>query len=1255
MSPTLFIDRPILATVLSTVITLAGALAVTGLPVSQYPKVTPPTIQIDCNYPGASAQVVSETIAAPIEQQVNGVEDMLYMSSQSTSDGSYSLTVTFRPGTDLNMAQVRVQNRTTLSFPQLPEVVRATGITVRKRSPELLLTIGVTSPPEDEYPNGRYDQLHLSNYAVLHLREELQRLPGISDVTIFGQRDYSMRVWLDPERMSVRNLSAGDVVTALQQQNIPVAAGHVGQPPGRSGQSYQIPLTALGRLETVEQFEQVVVKTGPQGQLVKIKDLVKEVRAPDGPDGRRGKVLRPGVELGAKSSDVSNLFDRKPTVGLAIFILPEANALEVAEAVKLKMEEMKKEFPPGIDYEVAYDTSPFIGESIAEVVKSLRDAIILVALVVLLFLQTWRAALIPLAAVPVAIVGTFAAMALAGFTINNLTLFGLVLAVGIVVDDAIVVVEAVQHQLEHGYAPREATVRAMADVSGPIFAVGVVLGCVFLPCAFLPGIVGSFFRQFALTIAVSTAISTFNSLTLSPALCALLLKAPRPAGYRGSAAERAAAAALFPLSALGRLFNRAFDATNRLHVRAVGLSLRVPLVVLVGYGAIVAAGVAGFRSLPTGFIPQQDKGYMILSVQLPDAASAERTVRFMDRVSDVALTTEIEVPAAEGEAGAEWGTMAGGAEGWFRRVRPIKHVNAVAGNSFVLSAYGSNFGSMFVILEGFDKRRSPKLSADAIAVVLRGRFAAMLPEAQVQVFGAPAVSGLGRAGGFRIMIEDRGSVGPEMLQGQTEEFIRAANQQKQVVGLFTVYKTDSPQLSLDIDINACVQRAVEVGDVYAVLQGTMGSQYTNDFNRFGRTWQVNVQGDAGYRNQVEDVRGLKVRNARGEMVPLGSLLRVRRTNGPLVITRYNMYPAAPVNGSAAPGTSTGDAIAVLEKLAEQKLPQGRMAYEWTEITFIEKLSRKTGAQVFALSVVAVFLVLAALYESWAFPLAVILVVPVCVACSLGAVWITDPGSTVHTLAAFDLIPIDRPAGSPLPPFLGEGERVPADWLPAPDGSRGAAGPFWFRVGHWLDAAVFAPASRWVLAQGIGKQDVNIFTQVGFVVLVGLACKNAILIVEFAKIARDRGDDLRTAVLEACQLRFRPIMMTSVAFMLGVLPLAVATGAGAEMRQALGVAVLGGMIGVTAFGIILTPVFFALVDRLTTGSVSQYPWVARASRAGIYTIQFGLVAALYAGLHSTVRAMGGSHALPVGLFVLAGAGLYGLRPYVRKVVRKKPDA
>jgi multidrug efflux pump len=1084
-----FIDRPIFATVLSALITLAGGLAVFTLPVSQYPPVTPPTIQIDCNYPGAGAQVVAETIAAPIEQQVNGVEDMLYMSSQSTSDGSYTLTVTFRPGTDLNMAQVRVQNRVALAMPGLPDVVRATGITTRKRSPELLMTIGLTSP------GGRYDQLYLSNYAVNNVRDELTRIPGISDVTIFGQRDYATRVWVDPDRLAAKDLTALDVVNALRAQNAQVAAGQIGQPPTFGGQSFQITLTTVGRLTEVEEFEDVVVKATPDGNVVKLKDVAR-------------------VELGAKSFDVSNRFDRKPTVGLGIFILSDANALEVSDRLKTRMAELSQRFPEGMQYEIGYDTTPFIRDSIHEVVRSLQHSVMLVALVVLFFLQSWRSALIPLAAVPVAIVGTFAAMALVGFSLNNLTLFGLVLAVGIVVDDAIVVIEAVEHHISLGLAPKEATIQAMREVSGPIVAVGAVLFAVFIPCAFLSGIVGQFFRQFALTIAISTLISTVNSLTLCPALAAVLLKP------KGARRDPLAWIIHLVLGWFFWLFNRGFGLTGRAYGKIVGASIRVPIIVLVLYGGLLALGTWEYGQLPTGFIPQQDKGYLIASVQLPDAASAERTREVIDKIAKIALETP-----------------------------GVRHTNAIAGNSFVLSAYGSNFGSMFIILDNFPERADPELYADLIAARLRARFAAGVPGAQVNVFGAPAVSGIGRAGGFRIMVEDRGGSGGsgqkteddfKLLQGQTENFIDKANAQPQVSGLFTVFKANSPQGYLDIDRAACVAHGVEIRDVAALLQATMGARYVNDFNRFGRTWQVNVQAEDRHRHDLEDVKRLRVRNKNGGMTPLGSVLKAREASGPLVITRYNMYPAAAVNGNVKPGVSTGDALAVLEQLGEQELPS-RMASEWTELMFIEKQSRNTGLLVFALSVVFVFLVLAALYESWTLPLAVILVVPVCVVGSVTGITI---------------------AGA-----------YPAAEFP------------YFKV---------------------TGQDVNIFTQIGFVVLIGLACKNAILIVEFAKIKRDAGASRYEAILQACALRFRPILMTSVSFIMGVSPLLFAQGAGAEMRKALGLAVFSGMIGVTVFGIFLTPVFYVVIDWATRGQVFRSRRVQRVSQAVMYVIRLEFV-------------------------------------------------
>jgi multidrug efflux pump len=1075
-----FIDRPIFASVLSILITLAGGIAVFTLPIAQYPPVAPPTIQVDCNYPGASAQVVAQTVASPIEQQVNGVQDMLYMSSQSTNDGSYTLTVTFKPGVDLNLCQVLVQNRVSLALPSLPDVVRQTGVTTKKRSPDILLTVSLNSP------DGRYDQLYLSNYAVLRLKDELSRLPGISEVLVFGQRDYSMRIWVDPEKLAVRGIAVQDVITALREQNLQIAAGQIGQPPSESGQLFQLPLSMLGRLSEVEEFEEVVVRTGEHGQLVRIKDL-----------GR--------VEINARSQDVSNRFDGKPTVGLAIFQLPDANALDTADQVKGKMKELSQDFPEGVEYEIGYDTTPFIRESVGEVFNALRDAIILVAIVVLVFLQGWRAAIIPLIAVPVAIVGTFAAMAIVGFSLNNLTLFGLVLAIGIVVDDAIVVVEAVEHHIEHGMLPRDAARQAMEEVAGPVIAVGLVLSAVFIPCAFISGIVGQFFRQFALTIAISTIISTLNSLTLSPALAALLLR-PR-------SAKRDPLTWLidFVLGWFFRLFNSGFKLSTRVYTRMVGRLLRVPMMVLVVYGGLLWLTYWGFNKLPTGFIPSQDKGYLVASVQLPDSSSALRTREVIARIERIAKETP-----------------------------GVKNVNSVAGNSFTLSAYGSNFGSMFIILKDFADRHDPKMGAEAIITELRRRFNTEIPEASIQLFAPPAVSGLGRAGGFKVMIEDRGDVGLEMLQAQTDNIIDKSRPLKKKIGetlvdvprepslqgLFTVFKANSPQLFADVDRDACSMQGVNLGDVFGTMQAYLGSRYVNDFNKFGRTWQVIVQADSRFRNDIEDVRKLRVRSSHGAMVPLGTVATVRQISGPLVLTRYNMYPAAAIQGNTSTGFSTGQSNAALEALCNRELPKS-MAFEWSEIAYLERISGNTGMIVFAFSVIFVFLVLAALYESWALPLAVILVVPMCVLSSIGGV-------------------------------------------------------------------------------AYAKMDINVFTQIGFIVLIGLASKNAILIVEFAKYRRETGVERRQATLQACELRLRPIMMTSFAFILGVLPLVVAHGAGFEMRRALGTAVFSGMLGVTFFGIFLTPVFFYVIDRMTDWRMFSSGAIPRIGQTLLDMIRLGFL-------------------------------------------------
>ena len=1156
-----FIDRPIFATVLSIAITLAGAIALVNLPIAMYPPIAPPTVSVTCQYPGASAQVVAETVAAPIEQQVNGVESMMYMSSQSTNDGNYTLTVTFSNEVDLNLAQVLVQNRVALAIPLLPDVIKATGVTTKKQAPDILLAIGLYSP------DGSRDQLYLSNFATIQIQTVLSRLPGISEVRMLGQRDYSMRVWLDPDKLAIRNMTAGDVVRAIREQNLPVASGQVGQSPTLEGQQTQFTLSTLGRLVDPEQFAKIIVKTTPDDRIVRIRDV-----------GR--------VEIGAKNQDINSKVDGVPVANLAIFQLPDANALETADIVKASIEEMKKDFPAGVDYMIRYDTTPFIRESIQEVFKTLLDSVVLVALVVLIFLQNWRSAIIPLIAVPVGIVGTFAVMLALGFSLNNLTLFGLVLAIGIVVDDAIVVVEAVEHHIEHGLAPRAATIKAMSEVSSPVIAVGLVLCAVFIPCAFISGITGQFFRQFALTIASSTVISTINSLTLSPALAAMLLK-PRKKGdsqalpwpayailglwagsmylgpyleshshataaghggasFASSILELARRADLSPTRAgaiagvvvgllvcwpvnrlLGPffdLFNRGFQATANGYARLVGGYLRRSFRVLLVYGGMLAltyfayAGVpketadsldrlskrfyttdagrrldeytknhqlarslveAGkqishFPGLPRGFIPSQDMGYLLVNIQLPDSASLERTQEVLNLANEIAH----KVPGVAATVG-------------------------VAGQSLLLNAFGSNFGTMFVTLDGFEARQTDDLYYEVIANKLRGMLPAKIHDAQIAVFGPPPVRGVGRAGGYMVMIEDRGDLGPVTLQLQTENIVELANQQPEVAGNTAVFRANVPQVYLDVDRTACMLKGVRLQDVFETLQIYLGSLYVNDFNLFGRTWQVIVQAEARYRDQKDDIRRLRVRNRSGTMVPLGAVASVKEINGPLVLTRYNMYPAASINGSARPGISSGKAIDLMSSLGRSELPKA-MNFEWTELAYLELQAGNTAMIVFGFSIVMVFLVLAAQFESWSMPLAVILSVPLCLLSAMIGVW-------------------------------------------------------------------------------IAKLEINIFTQIGLVVLVGLASKNAILIVEFAKVIRRTGKPIREATLEACRLRLRPIIMTSMAFVLGVVPLLFAHGAGAEMRRSLGTAVFSGMLGVTLFGIMFTPVFFFLIEKTSRRS------------------------------------------------------------------------
>jgi multidrug efflux pump len=1099
-----FIHRPIFASVLSIVIVLGGSIALFTLPVAQYPEITPPTVEVSASYPGANAQVVADTVAAPIEQQVNGVENMMYMSSQSTNDGAYTLTVTFKPGTDLNISQVLVQNRESLAEPILPDLVKRRGISVKKKSPNVLMIVNLVSNESTR------SDTELSNYATIQIRDELSRLPGVGDITYLGQRDYSMRLWLDPQRLASYGLNAQDVINAVQGQNVQVAAGMIGQPPTPRGQSMQYIIKTLGRLQSRDQFADIILRnTGPT--LVYVKDVAD-------------------IEMGAQSYDQACTLDQKASVALSVYQLPGSNALEVASKVRERMAALKKNFPPGIDYRIVYDTTPFITESVREVFETLFDAIVLVALVVLVFLQNWRSTLIPLIAVPVAVIGTFAVMAAIGFSLNNLTLFGLVLAIGIVVDDAIVVVEAVEHHMEHGMAPRQASLRAMEQVSGPVIAIGLVLSAVFVPCAFITGITGQFFRQFALTIAVSTVISAFNSLTLSPALSAILLRRREPGTFEplpwfvfapfgawvghkvgvhfstfgirllGGAlatqgislsADTLASIRLWGpiilgaitflllglilarpinaiLGAFFRIFNRLFDAVIVGYTGFVGRLLVVSLGVLVLYGGLLVLTYVGFTRTPTGFIPQQDRGYLLVNVQMPDSASVTRTKEVVNQIEGIALGT-----------------------------KGIAHTVTISGQSILLGANASNYGAMYLMLDPFEDRRDPSLTAEAIADRLQEELQDKVPKAIVNIFGAPPVEGLGTAGGFKIILQDTGDNTPAALQKAADEAVADGRKDPMLTDLFTSFRADTPWLELVIDRAQAKDRGVSIDDVRSTLETTFGPYYINDFNRFGRTWQVNVQSLERFRQSVEDFRQLQVRNSANEMVRFGDFSSVKYVSGPVLIMRYNMYPSAAIHADAAPGISSGQAIARLEEVVNRDLSQS-MRTEWTELALLQLQTGNTAMWVFLLAVLLVFLVLAAQYESWSLPLAVILVVPMCLLCAIVGVIVTH-------------------------------------------------------------------------------SDINIFTQIGFLVLVGLACKNAILIVEFAKSQRESGRSRREATLDACRLRLRPIIMTSFAFILGVVPLMLSEGAGAEMRRTLGVAVFSGMLGVTLFGILLTPVFYFVIQ------------------------------------------------------------------------------
>ena len=1034
-----FIDRPIFAGVLSLLIFLAGAIALRFLPISEYPEVVPPSVVVRAQYPGANPKVLAETVAMPLEESINGVDNMLYMFSQGTSDGRMTLTVTFKLGTDPDKAQQLVQNRVAQAEARLPEEVRRVGVTTVKGATDLTMVVHLVSP------NERYDMTYLRNYAVLNVKDRLARIEGVGQVLIFGAGDYSMRVWLDPRKVAERGLSAGDVVRAIREQNVQAAAGVVGASPGLPNIDLQLSINAQGRLANEEEFGDIIVKSDAQGAVTRLRDIAR-------------------LELGASEYALRSLLDNKPAVAVPIFAASGSNAIQISDNVRATMAEIRKNMPEGVDYRIVYDPTQFVRASIKSVVQTLLEAIALVVLVVILFLQTWRASIIPLLAVPVSIVGTFAVLYALGFSINALTLFGLVLAIGIVVDDAIVVVENVERNIEAGLSPRDATYRAMREVSGPIIAIALVLVAVFVPLAFISGLSGQFYKQFAVTIAISTVISAVNSLTLSPALSALLLKGrgePKDALTRGM--EKG-------FGWIFRGFNRLFGRGARAYSGGVTRVLSRKAVMMGVYLALVLATAGLFKAVPEGFVPGQDKQYLIGFAQLPDGATLDRTEDVIRRMGKIAL----EHPGVE---------------------------NAVAFPGLSINGFtnSSNAGIVFVTLKPFAERKRKDQSGGAIAGQLNQKFAA-IPEAFIAMFPPPPVQGLGTTGGFKLQLQDRASLGYEALDAATKEFLGKAYKAPELAGLFSSFQVNVPQLYADIDRTKARQLGVPVTEVFDTMQIYLGSLYVNDFNKFGRTYSVRVQADAEFRARAEDVGLLKVRSNGGEMVPLSALMSVKAAAGPERAMRYNGFLSADINGGAARGYSSGQAQDAVERIAAETLPPG-IGYEWTELTYQEILAGNSAVWVFPLAILLVFLVLAALYESLALPLSIILIVPMGLFAAMAGVWATNGDS-------------------------------------------------------------------------------NIFTQIGLIVLVGLSAKNAILIVEFARELEFAGRTPVQAAVEASRLRLRPILMTSLAFVMGVLPLAFSTGAGAEMRQAMGIAVFFGMIGVTAFGLFLTPVFYVLLRKLT---------------------------------------------------------------------------
>ncbi len=1041
-----FIRRPIFAIVLSVLIFIAGGLALLRLPLSEYPRVTPTTVAVRASYPGASPEVIASSVAAPLEQEINGVPGMLYMSSQADAAGAMSITVTFAEDVDPDLAQIHVQNRVARALPRLPAEVQALGVVTEKTSPDMLMVVHLVSP------DGRFDALHLTNYALLSVRDELRRLPGVGDVHAWGAGEYAMRIWLDPEKLAARRLTAGDVIAAVREQNVQVAAGSLGQSP-EAGAPFQIVLRAPGRLESADEFGDIVVKTGTDGRLTRLRDVAR-------------------VELGGSGYSLRSLLDNQEAAGIQINQAPGASALAVSAAVRVKMEELKRGFPEGIDYRIAYDPTLFVRASLRSVVVTLLEAVVLVVVVVVLFLQSWRASLIPLAAVPVSIVGTFAVMHALGFTLNTLSLFGLVLAIGIVVDDAIVVVENVERHLARGLDRVKSAQLAMREVTGPIIATMLVLVAVFVPTAFLSGLTGQFYRQFALTIAISTVISAINSLTLSPALAALMLDEPgRPRDRLSRLLDRT-------LGPVFRPFNALVERTTMGYAGAVRRFLRVGAVGGVLYLGLGALTWWGFRHTPAGFVPDQDKYYLVGIVQLPDGASLDRTEATVRQVTDL-----------------------------LRAERGIDTVVAFPGLSISGFANLPNAGVVFAMLDPFEQRKDPSLSAGAIAGRINQKFGAV-KDGFAAIFPPPPVPGLGAIGGFKLQVQDRSGAGYVALQAAVQKLMTAAQQRPELTGLFTSFQINAPQLRVDVDRDKAKRLGLQLGDVYQALQANLGSYYVNDLTLHGRSYRVFVQSDAPYRQDESALRLLQTRGSEGQLVPLATVVEATYTTGPDRVLRYNAFPSADINGNAAPGVSSGEAVALMEALAKEHLPPG-FTFEWTDLAYQQQKAGSSTAWVFALCVLFAYLILAAQYNSWTLPLAVVLIVPLSLLSALAGVWISGG-------------------------------------------------------------------------------DNNLFTQIALIVLVGLASKNAILIVEFAWEREREGADPLTAVLDAARLRLRPIVMTSLAFIMGVLPLVFASGAGAEMREAMGVAVFAGMLGVTLFGLFLTPLFYLALRKLARVSVPSTP-------------------------------------------------------------------